>query len=102
MNLFNTIKRSFMLSLNYSEQDSKWDYFVLLVFQILWFAIYFFWLSGDSLSFLLLIVFILPIVSASLRCLNYLNRTKAIGFLWLISPYLMVILPLLLTKKHQE
>ena len=91
-----------MLSFNYSERDSKWDYFVLLAFQILWFAIYFFWLAGDSLSFLLLIVFILPVVSSSLRCLNYLNRTKAIGFLWLVSPYVMVILPLLLTRKRQQ
>ncbi|WP_246877937.1 hypothetical protein, partial [Pantoea ananatis] len=65
--------------MNYEEKDSKLEYLIFLVFQIAWFSLYLSFLADDSLSILLIIAFIMPVISSSLRCLNYLNRSRVIG-----------------------
>ncbi|MCW0310641.1 hypothetical protein NB694_000441 [Pantoea ananatis] len=98
--IFKTIKKGFRLCMNYEEKDSKLEYFIFLVFQLVWFSLYLSLQADDSLSILLIIAFIMPLISSSLRCLNYLNRSRAIGFLWIPFPYFMALIPLLLTRKH--
>jgi len=99
MKMISILIRSFKLSLDYHKVDTKLEYFIFASFQIVWYSVYFFWLSGDSFSLILTALFIVPLVSSSLRCLNYVNRTRSLGFLWLFSPYIMLFLPLILTKK---
>lgn len=101
MFIIKTIIRAYKLSLNCHASDSRLEYFIIMLFQMSWYSFYFFALSGDSLSLLLTAAFLLPLVSSNLRCLNYLRRSKAIGFLWLIAPYIMLVLPFVLRKTEK-
>jgi len=99
MDFIKRIIRGYQLSFDAYGQDTKLDYALFAAFQILWYSLYFFALSKDSLSILLTLVFIVPLISSSIRCLNYLGRSRIIAILWLLAPYLMVMIPLFLRKK---
>ena len=83
-------------------QDTKLEYLVIAIFQCCWYFLYLYFLSDDTWPVVLTGLFIVPLISSSLRCLNTLKRSRMIGFLWLISPYIMLFLPLLLSPKKNQ
>lgn len=77
------------------SMDMRLKYFIILLFQFIWYMPVLF-LFHDS-SLILLFIFILPIIFYNIACLNHFNKNKMI-VLWIFIPFIAIFIPFFLRK----
>lgn len=95
-----SIKMGYIKAFDCYSKDSKWQYLCILAFQLAWFLGYLWIPYRSDYAILLFLLFILPVISSNTRCINYYGRSRALCLLWLIAPYIMLFVPLFLTRRR--
>ncbi|MCP2118680.1 UNVERIFIED_ORG: hypothetical protein J2S79_003134 [Pantoea agglomerans] len=95
-----SIKMGYIKAFDCYGKDSKWQYLCIITFQLAWFLFYLWIPYRSDYAILLFLLFFLPVISSNTRCINYYGRSRALCFLWIIAPYVMLFVPLFLTKRR--
>lgn len=99
---FKTIKMGYAKAFDCYGTDSKIQYLFILSFQLCWFLFYLWMPYESAFSFILFLLFLVPVASSNTRCINYCGYSRALCLIWLIAPYIMLLLPFFLKKKHRN
>lgn len=89
---FSILKRGFCKVFDYDGADTRSQYAVFGLFQMLWFSLYLSLIAGDrESSFILGLLFLLPLLSSAVRRINDAGYSRGVIILLVLAPYIILI-----------